>query len=111
MVTIVGCGARRGNMLIRPAMRANLKLAKNLRKIRLSRGITQETLAAQSGISGNYVGRIEQGQENPSVGLVDDLAEALGIDFRELFADPMPGEKTPKPLRGGRRPGSRRPRR
>jgi transcriptional regulator with XRE-family HTH domain len=99
------------NMLIPLAMRANLRLALHLRRIRVAAGISQEALAGRSGVNATYVSRIERGQENPSVGIVDDLAEALGIDITEFFAKPKAGEKAPKPLRGGRRPGSRRPRR
>jgi Helix-turn-helix len=58
----------------------------------------------------SYVGRLERGLENPTVGILERLASALSAHISELFVLPKRGDPWPMPLRGGRRakPISRR---
>ena len=85
-------------------MRAQALVARNLRRLRVVRGLSQEILAADAGIDRTYVSRLERGLENPTVGMLEQLADALGATILEFFVVPAPGEPPPKPLRGGRRP-------
>lgn len=57
----------------------------NLKKIRLSKNITQETLAYTSDIPISQVGRIERGEINTTISTVKALAFALEISPKELF--------------------------
>ncbi|WP_331314703.1 transcriptional regulator [Methylobacterium mesophilicum] len=41
--------------------------------------------------------------ENPTVDLLDKVAEALAVPLGELFVAPAQGAPPPAPLRGGRR--------
>ena len=66
--------------------------------------MSQENLSADAGIDRTYVSRLERGLENPTVGILEQLADALGATIVEFFVVPAPGEPPPKPLRGGRRP-------
>jgi len=85
-------------------MRAQALVARNLRRLRVDRNLSQEALAADAGIDRTYVSRLERGLENPTVVILEQLAEALGARIVEFFVVPAPGEPSPKPLRGGRRP-------
>jgi transcriptional regulator with XRE-family HTH domain len=85
-------------------MRAQALVAWNLRRLRVGRGLSQENLAVDAGIDRTYVSRLERGLENPTVGVLEQLAEALDAGIVEFFAVPAPGEPPPTPLRGGRRP-------
>src|SRR5215469_611566 len=85
-------------------MRAQALVARNLRRLRVERGLSQENLAADAGIDRTYVSRLERGLENPTIAILEQLADALGAPIVELLAVPAPGEPPPKPLRGGRRP-------
>jgi transcriptional regulator with XRE-family HTH domain len=85
-------------------MRAQALVAPNLRRLRVERNLSQEALAADAGIDRTYVSRLERGLENPTVALLEQLADALGATIVEFFVVPAPGEPPPKPLRGGRRP-------
>ena len=78
-------------------------MAWNLRRIRVLRDISQEKLAADAGVDRSYLGGLERQEENPTVDLLDRIAEALTVPVSELFVAPEPGEAPPRPLRGGRR--------
>lgn len=67
---------------------ASTRLALNLRRERSARGFTQGQLAAKAGTERSYLSRLEHGRENPSLGLVARLAEALGVDLVELLTEP-----------------------
>ena len=58
---------------------------KNLRKIRLAKGISQEDLADKADLTLSQVGRIERGVINTSISMVYSLATALEIEPHELL--------------------------
>lgn len=84
-------------------MRVQALVARNLRRLRVRREISQENLAVDAGIDRTYVSRLERGLENPTVAVLDRLARALETSIVEFFTVPRPGEPSPKPLPGGRR--------
>jgi transcriptional regulator with XRE-family HTH domain len=71
---------------------ADLKhvLATNLRRLRNTRGWTQEELADRAGLSSRYVGAIERAAVSASVTVIGQLAEALGHDPAELVRQRAP---------------------
>ena len=75
----------------------------NLRRWRVRRELSQEKLAVDAAVDRTYVGRMERGLENPTVGVLDRLANAFSIHISEFFKMPSRGEAPPKPLRSGRR--------
>jgi transcriptional regulator with XRE-family HTH domain len=85
-------------------MRAQALVAWNLRRLRVLKGLSQENLAVDAGVDRTYVSRLERGLENPTVGVLEQLAEALETKIIEFFTVPTPGEAPPMPLRDGRRP-------
>lgn len=84
-------------------MNGRALVAWNLRRIRVSQGISQEKLAADAGVDRAYLGGLERQTENPTIDLLDRVAVALSVSTTELFVQPAPGEAPPKPLRSGRR--------
>jgi len=56
-----------------------------LATIRKRKGITQEKLADLVEVHRTYIGFIEQGKRNPSIGNVYKIAKALKVSLRELF--------------------------
>lgn len=58
---------------------------KNVRRIRLEQGITLETLAIEVGIAYSYMGGIERGQKNPTLDIVERIADALRTDATSLL--------------------------
>ena len=60
--------------------------ARNIKRERKSRGITQEDLAGRVGIDRSYLSGIERGvRGNPSLLLAASIAEALGVDLNSLL--------------------------
>ena len=57
----------------------------NLRRIRMEKKISQETLAFLSGIDRTYVSGIERGKRNVSLVNIKRIAMALNVDIKELF--------------------------
>ncbi len=54
------------------------EVARQLIKARLERGMTQEELAAKVGTRQSNISRIERGQQNLSIGLLNKVAKGLG---------------------------------
>ncbi|MCC6982494.1 MAG: helix-turn-helix transcriptional regulator [Bauldia sp.] len=89
-----------------------LKLvALNLRRIRVARGFSQEALAVDAQIDRTYVGGIERGTANPTVALLDRLAEALEVHVREFFEEAPTAGSAARSLTPGRKPSTRHRRR
>ena len=87
-------------------MKAGALVARNIRRLRVAHGLSQEVLAVDAKIDRTYVSRLERGLENPSVAVLERLAKALSANIEELFRVPRAGEPAPRPLKGGRRPKS-----
>lgn len=60
-------------------------MAINMRRLRHDRGLTQEELAASSGLSTRYVGSIERAAVSASVSVLGRIADALGVDPCDLI--------------------------
>ena len=84
-------------------MKAQRLVAHNIRKLRVGRGLSQESLAVDAGIDRTYVSRLERGLENPTVGVLERIATALQSEISSFFVALEPGEEFPAPLRGGRK--------
>ncbi len=59
----------------------------NVRKNRLSLGISQEKLAENCGLHRTYISSVERSQRNVSLENVQKIANALGIDVYKLFLE------------------------
>ena len=60
-------------------------LGEAIRRVRLSKGISQEKLALLAEVDRSYVGRVERGDNNVAVLTLSRLAEALGISLATLM--------------------------
>ena len=90
-------------------------VGRNVRRLRLERGLTQEQFADASGFSQQYLSDLENGRRNPTVVTLFELADALGASHIELVAIDDEFERElkvrGKPVRSGRRGSNRaRPR-
>lgn len=60
-------------------------LARNLRRYRAERGLSQEELAHRADIDRTYVSSLERMQYGASIDVVDNLARALDVEPHELL--------------------------
>jgi len=60
-------------------------LARNVRRLRQARGLSQDELADAIGIQTSAISHIENRRGNPTLVTIELLAEALGVRFIDLF--------------------------
>lgn len=60
-------------------------VAKNVRSRRVSAGLSQEELARRAGLHRTYVGAVERGERNLTIGTLERVAVALEATVVELL--------------------------
>ncbi len=60
-------------------------LGKNINRLRMQRGLTQDDLAEQAEIDRRYVQRIEAGTANPGIDIICQIREALRASWDEML--------------------------
>jgi len=66
-------------------MDMRLLVGRNLKRIRVERGLTQEELAERSGFSQQYISDMERGCRNPTIVSLWELAQAIGVTPVDLI--------------------------
>jgi len=56
----------------------------NLQTLRKSKGFSQEELAHRADIHQTYLSGVERGKRNPSIVVLQRIAEALNADLQDL---------------------------
>lgn len=89
-------------------MDGRARVARNVRRLRVVVGLSQEALAVDAELDRTYVSRIERNLENPTVDTLEKIARALGVDLVDLVAD-VPASRGHAPtLRPGRKPAAKK---
>lgn len=65
----------------------NIQFGNVLRKMRESRGMTQEEFSGICGISRAYYGRLERGEHSITLDLCKRISDAMGISISMLLED------------------------
>jgi len=68
-------------------------VGRNVRRYRLTAGLSQEEVAARMGVDRAHVGLIERGEQNATLLTIWSLCEALDIRPQHLFAEGEPSER------------------
>ena len=66
-------------------------VGRNVLKVRLASGLTQEQLAEKSGHSQQYISGLERGARNPTVVSLFELAQALQVTPVDLITPDRKG--------------------
>lgn len=66
-------------------MRLRETVARNLRRLRQAKGLSQEELADRADINRNYVGMLEREQHAATIDMLEKLADVLETDPMEFF--------------------------
>ena len=61
------------------------KLGHRLKEERIKHNLSQETLAQKAKVSRNFIGMIERSERNPTISVLDDIANAMNIETWELL--------------------------
>ncbi|MDR0837497.1 MAG: helix-turn-helix domain-containing protein [Propionibacteriaceae bacterium] len=67
-----------------------IALGKRIRTLRIDRGLSQEALALESGLSRNMLIQVEWGQRGLLAERLGDIAEVLGVTASYLLGDDQP---------------------
>lgn len=60
-------------------------LAKNVRRLRKSIGLSQEELAFECDIDRTYISKVERGIANPSLLILSKISVVLGVEIQDLI--------------------------
>lgn len=66
-------------------MDIRVRLGKNVRSLREERGWSQEDYADRAGIHRTYVSDIERGRRNPTITVVEKLAQPFDVTASQLL--------------------------
>lgn len=64
-----------------------MEIGKRVRKYREAANLTQEQLAANTGLTNDYISRLELGKRNARIATLITICEALNIEVARLFCD------------------------
>jgi transcriptional regulator with XRE-family HTH domain len=68
-------------------------VGRNIRAVRRTKGLSQFQLAERSGLSADFIGKVERGTTSPSLESLKAIADALHLPLRDLFeGDPGVGQ-------------------
>lgn len=59
--------------------------AKQLKRLRAERGMTQKQLADRAGVTLSYIGRLEIGRHDPQLSSLRKIAKALRVSLGDLL--------------------------
>ncbi|MEX3919613.1 helix-turn-helix domain-containing protein [Paraburkholderia sp. BR10872] len=71
----------------------NERIARCVRELRATRGLTLDALATRSGVSRSMISMIERGAASPTAVVLEKLAAGLSVSMASLFG--ASGESTP----------------
>ena len=60
-------------------------VGQNLRNLRVAKGLSQEAFADLLGVHRTYIGAMERGERNLTLGTVERLARSLGVEPLSLL--------------------------
>lgn len=62
-------------------------IGRNIQRLRTAKGWSQEELAFQAGLHRTYISGVERGVRNPTVTVLEKIAQALNITLAEAMAE------------------------
>ncbi|MFV5639992.1 helix-turn-helix domain-containing protein [Acinetobacter oleivorans] len=75
----------------------NIRIAQQVRELRLARGYTLDVLATRCQVSRSAISLIERGEASPTAVVLEKLANGLGVPLTQLFDIPQ-NNQSPQPL-------------
>jgi transcriptional regulator with XRE-family HTH domain len=69
----------------RPEAQIQKEFGERVRELRKQKGLSQEALALACDLDRTYIGGVERGERNISLINIYKIAEALGVNAKDLF--------------------------
>ena len=73
-------------------------LARNMRRLRAERGLSQERLAFESGLNRTYLSAVERSEQNISLDNIARIAAGLGVEASTLLVRELHGSDNAREL-------------
>ena len=70
-----------------------IEVGKRIQTLREEKGISRCRLASEAGVSPSYIPELEAGKKCPTVEVLDNICDVLGVTLKEFFDYPT-GEET-----------------
>ena len=65
----------------------NKKVGAKIRKLRKTKGWSQEKLALEANLHRAYIGQIERGEKNIGLKNLEKIAKTLGIKLKDIMSE------------------------
>ncbi|MFW1633746.1 helix-turn-helix domain-containing protein [Acinetobacter oleivorans] len=75
----------------------NIRIAQQVRELRLARGYTLDILVTRCQVSRSAISLIERGEASPTAVVLEKLANGLGVPLTQLFDIPQ-NNQSPQPM-------------
>jgi len=75
----------------------NIRIAQQVRELRLARGYTLDVLATRCQVSRSAISLIERGEASPTAVVLEKLANGLDVPLTQLFANQQDNQ-SPQPI-------------
>jgi transcriptional regulator with XRE-family HTH domain len=72
-----------------------LTVGRNLRSLRVARGLSQEAMADVLGVHRTYMGGVERGERNLTLKSLERIAARLDVDPMALLGEAQPVKREP----------------
>jgi len=72
--------------MAKPISKEHQLFGNRIKELRTQEGITQEDLAFKTGVDRSYMGFVERGERNPTLGKIIKIAKVLEVKVRDLFS-------------------------
>ncbi len=66
-------------------MNVNKQLGMRVRYLRKQKGLSQLDLSFESGVNKNYISDLERGDRNPTLQVLEKIANSLDVTLEDLF--------------------------
>ena len=84
-------------------MKASTTVGRNVRRLRVAAGMPQVALAADAEVEVAHISRLERGLGNPTVAMLERIADVLGVEIVSFFMPATNSKGTQPNLRRGRK--------
>ncbi len=69
-----------------------VEIGKKLKRLRLSRGFTQEELAERADLTKGFISLLERDKTSPSIATLEQILDVLGVSLKQFFSEEVPSK-------------------